>query len=496
MKKLLALLLALGMIFSLAACGKEEPEETKGSISDKVVQTQTEAPTQAPTQVATEPPVTGELLEMDLWDLIYDADVWVMDEDYFYDEEDYSRAILYVPDDGDSYVINAEIEVSIENHENFRDLLDSYDFDQYEYAVNDAYEKVNVGGVDCLVQEGNYWGEPCLRYLMRVEEAGATVFLEIIGEYEDPLVAELLKGLTFKLTDVGNVDAPWAWDGEPFSTVDASAMAGAVSVNSHWLPITDSLVTGETFDHSVAVSGDRAYILGDGVLTRYIFDGTSLVYDGHLDVEDDYEAIQVTEDGTLWLSGFMVPLMTMVDDTATALYEGPDCVAMHPSGTWGVSWFSGPECQMLTFADGLMYMSPITFPEVDVISSVTVDEDYIYVCGYAVDDSGHKVFVYDPSGQLQMVLADQGGEALGSVTFMAQTSSGFIGMDGNMRDVVVWTADGTYVGSMDGEDLFGTYYPWFCGGTKLSDGSLLVIMTEDRADESAMEVIAFLLDGF
>ena len=44
--------------------------------------------------------------------------------------------------------------------------------------------------------------------------------------------------------------------------------------------------------------------------------------------------------------------------------------------------------------------------------------------------------------------------------------------------------------------LFGTSYPWFCGGVKLADGSILAIMTEDRADESAMELVAFKLSGF
>ena len=37
---------------------------------------------------------------------------------------------------------------------------------------------------------------------------------------------------------------------------------------------------------------------------------------------------------------------------------------------------------------------------------------------------------------------------------------------------------------------------WFCGAVKLADGSILAIMTEDRADESAMELIAFRISGF
>ena len=41
-----------------------------------------------------------------------------------------------------------------------------------------------------------------------------------------------------------------------------------------------------------------------------------------------------------------------------------------------------------------------------------------------------------------------------------------------------------------------TNYPWFCSATKLADGSILAVMTEDRADKSAMELVAFKLSGF
>ena len=41
-----------------------------------------------------------------------------------------------------------------------------------------------------------------------------------------------------------------------------------------------------------------------------------------------------------------------------------------------------------------------------------------------------------------------------------------------MREVVLWTKDGTYIGAAEDSDLFGTSYPWFCGGAKLADGSI------------------------
>jgi hypothetical protein len=60
-----------------------------------------------------------------------------------------------------------------------------------------------------------------------------------------------------------------------------------------------------------------------------------------------------------------------------------------------------------------------------------------------------------------------------------------------MRDLVLWTADGTWIGSVDVEDLFGTHYPWMASADVMPDGSILVVMTEDRADDSAMETLVF-----
>ena len=489
MKKLIALLLALTMVLALAACGGDKPNETNPAPSN-------DKPSNPSSNTQPTIPVNGETLDTNLWSLTYDPDVWTYEEDDLYDDEDYSEIIMIIPDGEDSYTINVEIQVSVDDAESFRSYLSSYDFDAYEYAVNNAYDLVNVGGVDCLVQEGNYWGDPCLRYIGRDEAASVTVFIEILGDYESDQVTALLSTLSIKAEDIGNEDWPWAWEGEPFAAADYSEMVGTIRVDSQWLPIEDCIVTEETFDHAVAVVDDMIYILGDGYLRQYAFDGSSLVLEAELELSEDYDTLQSTEDGTLWVSGFMEPMLTFQDGVQTGSYDGPDSVSMHPSGEWGISWFSGPECEKISVDGNVLSTSDITFDAVSTISTLVIDEDYIYVCGYAADDSGHKVFLYDFDGNLVLTLTDADGDALGSISYIAQTADGFIGLDGNMRDLVLWTADGEYIGSISDGDIFGTYYPWFCGGALCADGSILVIMTEDRADNSAMELVAFLLSGF
>ena len=273
-------------------------------------------------------------------------------------------------------------------------------------------------------------------------------------------------------------------------------MVGTHTLSSQWLPITDCIITKETFNHAATVTGDQAYLLVDGELKRFDYDGASLKFVEDIVLDAEYEDISADTTGTLWLANFMEPLISWKDGAQTASYEGPDHVTMHPSGTWGVSWFSGPECEKITLSGGALKTEPMVFQEVDILSHLLIDDSHIYVCGSAVDGSGHKVFVYDSNGALQMTLADSDGGGLGSITFITQTANGYLALDGNMREVVLWSKDGTYLGEADDGDLFGTDYPWFCGGAKLADGSILAIMTEDRADESAMELVAFKLSGF
>ena len=144
MKKLLAILLALVMVLTLAACGEDKEE---GGKPDNNPDQQTRDTTPQDTDVDTP---AGTTLQTPLWTLVYDeADGWVNQEDNFDDSDTYSRAILIIPgaEEGEE-LINIEIRVSIDDPYSFRDYLVSYGFDQYEYAVNNAYDFIDVGGVD------------------------------------------------------------------------------------------------------------------------------------------------------------------------------------------------------------------------------------------------------------------------------------------------------------------------------------------------------------
>ncbi len=474
MKKIFAIILACLMVFSLAACSDKNPDKPNDAK-----------------QPSGDADITTSFFEIRL------SDGWKNIEEDLKNEEEYSKAVLQVldPEDEEYYLIEATISVEIDEPYDFREDLVYYGFNQYEYEVNKAYETVKIGGVDLLKYDD---GEETLVYFNRIEGANATVYVKFDAtDIKDAHIQALLDGITFNIKDIGNEDGPWEWEGTPFSATDKSVTAGSLNIQSKWIKPDEHISTYETFDHSVAAVGNNIYLLVDGELRKCVLVDGTLAFDKVIELpEDDYESVEATSDGTLWLSGSMNDILCIKNDKVTATYEDIDNLAMHPSGNWGINYFTSSECSKVTF-NGDSYTSvPMNFKEVETIMHLNVDQNNIYVCGSAADDSGHKVFVYSTDGKLQKTLCDAEGEGLGSITFMAKSANGYIGFDGNMRDVLLWDNSGKFVAEISDGDLFSTNYPWFCNSALLSDGSIITIMTEEREDKSATELVVFTVKGF
>ncbi len=501
MKKLIALLLVMVLLLGLCACGDKGGDTIGDNISDDSSissEIKPEATPEAPKPEATpepEPEPVGELLENDYWSLRYDPEVWAFDEeeDVWFDD-DYAEATLYImdPEDPEYYLISFQIVADIDDHHDFRDDLVWNGFDMYEYAVNDAYDKVNIGGVDFL-KSGDEDGES---YIMRLESQSATLNIEIDGDPTDPAVKDVLSSVKFTLEDIGNVDAPWPWDGEAYSVEPMDKMIGTYTLHSEQVMFDEPIVTRETFDHYVAANGDLVYMSHDGVVSEYSFDGSSLSYIRDIDLGDEYTGIDAASDGSFWFSGFMCDLINWDGEKMLASYADMEDIAMHPDGSWGISWFYGNEVEKITINGASVSRETMVFEEVDSISMLQIDaKGNIFIAGSDVDYN-HFVFIYDYSGNLKCKLTDEDGESLGSVTFACQTANGYMILDGNMRHVNIYDPDGGYIGGCWDDEIFGTGYPWFCDAQMLEDGSILCIMTDERPDESADELIAFRLSGF
>ena len=510
-KKFLCATLVTAMCLTgLTACGdKVEDTPTEEQTTEAVTEAETEAAKPEDTATADSASedkaddtgsVDGTELSATLWNVTYDDSVWSYEEDDFSDSDSRSSIELAIVD-GEDTVVTAYIDANITDCSSFRDDLYTYGIDEHDYA-DGKVETTPLGGVDLIKYEGSYWGSDSVRYFNRFESANETISVRIVGDVDNDAVQPLLDGISFEVTDIGNTDYPWYWDGEPYDTGAATVNVGSYSISSTFLKADQPDISHETFEHHIAVSGDKVYVLSKDNLKVYTTDGSSLTFDQEYTLDKEYDTIDIPASGKIYLSS-MSGLVEWADGSVATTYaDDLDYVALNPSGTYGVSYFvSGDKCKRFDMAaDGtISNVTDVNFAECDTISELICSDNHIFVCGSPSDeeDKGHTIFVYDTNGNFQMSLkADTENIGLGSCTFVWETSDGgFAALDGNMRSIPCWSADGTYQGRADDSDLFGTYYPWFCDSCYV-DGTVYTVINEERADKSCDEAIVFTLTGF
>ena len=66
--------------------------------------------------------------------------------------------------------------------------------------------------------------------------------------------------LELKLEDTGNVEAPYPWDGTPFTPAPQSIAVGDYTVTPEYIPFSVSQNGFEIMRHQFAISGDGCII--------------------------------------------------------------------------------------------------------------------------------------------------------------------------------------------------------------------------------------------
>ena len=485
-KKVLALLLAVLMLIGLVGCNA--PDDPVPGTTDPGKKND------PPKSETSELDESLTIHENTFFTVGYsEEDGWTLAEDDI-DMSEYGGSVaLRILDENGYTDLLVSIEAYTEDASDFRETLHANDIDLRAY-VDGTCVSEDIGGEQMAAADK---GDGEWYFFSRNEAAGVSCTVNV-SDREDPRVAEVMKNITFTASGTDNIDPPWPWEGEPFSGSTKSQTVGTYTLTSQFLPMGEPLVTYETFNHDIAVAGDKVYLLSDYTLYQYAYDGNALSFVKEIPLDGEYELLEKGADGNVILSNFMEPVIGHNGEAVQFSYEGPDNFTVAPGATWGISWFSsGEECQLYAFNDGALSGSAFPFPEVSTISQVCIDSNYIFVSGSSKVDEEHYVFVYDYSGELQLQLGGEpDGFGLGSITYATSTPNGFLALDGNMREVVLWTADGTWIGAADDGELFGTDYPWIAAADVAEDGSILIVMSDTRADESADEVLVFKLSGF
>ena len=138
MKKMTAVLLAALMLVSITACGSKEaqPTESQSPVESDTVETTPSAP------------VDGTALTTEFWSLTYPADWELGEDDLSESEGSYASVTLSIPDpDSDYALVSVYIEASVEEPDEFRDLIKESGMDAYDLIENDNAEYTTVGGV-------------------------------------------------------------------------------------------------------------------------------------------------------------------------------------------------------------------------------------------------------------------------------------------------------------------------------------------------------------
>lgn len=440
-------------------------------------------------------------VETNFFKVNYSGD-WQYEEDYFYNNDGYGEVTFFIGTGTYDNTTSVKILAEKEHSYNFRKDLISRAVDLEAYAAGDV-EKIKIGELEYTVTNP---GNPI--YVYRDEPSGVSISLMVRGETEIPAVEELLNGLSFTLTDEGNVDAPYPWEGVPFEPVLNSQMIGTYTIVPEFVPFKESFTTWDIMCYRFEKVGNAVHVLQDTKLHTYDDSDGSLTYVSTTALEQDTEFISADQNGMLYMSPGIGKIYGMKDGQKAFQSEVNGDLYMHPSGEWGLTSWVNSDTQKVKNQDGILSAEPWVLTGLNddaarqgifkTIHELAITNEHVLVGG-GLAEGICKVAVYDYDGNL---IQTMGGndfsepDYIGYITGMVETANGYVAADGNMRDFYFWTKEGTVIGTISAADLFGTNYPWIEDMQLLDDGSILVALTEERTDRSCNELLFFRLTGF
>lgn len=288
-------------------------------------------------------------------------------------------------------------------------------------------------------------------------------------------------------------------EGTPFTTDTVhEAVAGPVTIHSEWIPFEEPYIMDDLFSAQVAVSKDTVWIMADEKIREYKLAGNAITFVKEIEIEKDYDSITADENGNLYVSAKVVkPLLRIKDGNIEEMGDAPGLVKMQKNGNIGVSAWKDMK-KIIISGNNLEEQEWIS-PGFNGMTNGMISENYVYAAGTDAELDCYVVNIYDMEGTKKLAIGEElrhTGDAIGWITQMLEVPEGFFGMDGNMRKVFLWGADGSLLGAVKAPDLFGTDYPWLSDAVKLDDGSILLVLSQEREDNSAVELLLYRLNGF
>lgn len=501
MKKKIGSALALIMCgVMLAGCGQNKA----GTDSEKTEETEETAKEE--TEKPEEKFKDRESVETTFFTIYYPKE-WKYDEEDMSNDEDYASVPLFNGEDWESSGCSVRITALAEDTYAFRKDVIDYGIELKDFADGKT-AKISLGDVEYTDASDADSEEKV--YLYRHEPSAATYTVYVTKMDDEEAVKQLLEGLVPELKDEGKEEAPWPWDGEPITPVLTEQMVGTYTIVPEYIPFSESLWTTEIMEHQFVKKDNQLFHLLGNKLDTYEYADSGIKYVSTMELEDEYEYLSFDNTGMLYLSQGVFEVIGVKDGKQVLQTNITGDLNMHPSGEWGISSWVSSDTQKVTNQGGTLTVQPWILTglnkdesrqgPMEMIDDIQITDSHIMLAGLtAGEESEKKIIIYDyDNNQLMELGGTEVGEPdlLGSITGMAETANGFVAADGNMRSIQFWAKDGTHIGAVDVEELLGTSYPWIEDMQLLEDGSLLIMLTQEREDGSSDELMCFRLTGF
>ncbi|MCL2672577.1 MAG: hypothetical protein FWF10_11180 [Clostridiales bacterium] len=497
-KKVLALLLALMLLLPLLACSGSETPPTNPT-DPPIVQEVTPAPDPDP-----DPPAGFEVIDAGLFSVTC-PEGWTYNEEKSNIYEKSANLRFAVLGEDDKEIYGVTIDATPDSAKWYRRAFTGNGIDLRDLAEG-KLPGISIDGTTF------YESKPGETYRYRHDVSGVNYYVQFSGAKDADLNAapfsDIIAGITLHLTDTGEAVIPWPWEGEPWTPTLAPQMAGTFTLTAEYLEADHPIILNTIMDTSFTVVDDMIYTVTKHLFSAYRIGDGSVALQNSVVLEEDFELIRTDGTKQLYLSQgiwdiFVYDRFTRVN--APAIRHD---LVMHKSGEWGITFWVNADPMKVTVQDGIFREEPWVLSDLSkaetrtgffkMISDIRITDSYIIVAGSAADDSGHKIMVYDHNGNEKFVLENikEDRSGLGSVTGIVETPNGFLATDGNMRDIVLWNKNGTYIGSVDVKKLLGANYCWLEDMHQMNDDSILIAISQERADKSADELLFFRLTGF
>ena len=246
-------------------------------------------------------------------------DDWSYDPNDISDYENTCSVSVFEGADKDSSQNDFTIKANEESSYSFRKYLQTSDIDLHDYA-DGTIEKTTIGDVDYIRTTDNF---DRIYYIYRHEPSGVTYKVIISGEENDS-VKNVFNNLELKLEDTGNVEAPYPWDGTPFTPAPQSIAVGDYTVTPEYIPFSVSQNGFEIMRHQFAISGDRMYHQLNNTLETYEYTGSTLNLLSSDTMDEPGMDLFTDTDGKLYISRNGGKGIVMKDGQ-TILETGVDC---------------------------------------------------------------------------------------------------------------------------------------------------------------------------